>query len=82
MEPRVGRIPCPSCGGTETLGDLSRHAHELRRRIGGRSVAETEPPRQDACLACGTIYDPWVHREADRRRVEIARLRRELAKGA
>lgn len=80
MDDEPARIACPTCGATETLSDLSRAAQALLRRL-GKAVTAVDVPRQDACVACGTLYDPWVRREATRRRLEVERLRREVARG-
>jgi hypothetical protein len=74
-----GRLACPRCGEQRTLGDLTRRAEALRLRLGGAAAAPPPPMIvggrvADVCVACGTLYDPWVRREASRRLLELARL--------
>ncbi len=77
---QAGRTACPACGGTSTLGDLSREAAALRRQAGDPTGAGPMTPglhgaALDVCAACGTLYSPWVRREVRRRLDELARLR-------
>lgn len=76
-----GRVPCPRCGEGETLGDLARRADALRRRLSRPGPAAASSllggVSTDVCVACGTIYYPWVRREASRRLQELGRLEAE-----
>ncbi len=76
------RVACPRCGEGETLGDLARRADALRRRLSRPAPAPTSHGvlgglSTDVCVACGTIYYPWVRREATRRLQELGRLEAE-----
>ncbi len=76
-----GRVACPRCGEGETLGDLARRTDALRRRLSRPAPSAPQLSMggvsTDVCVACGTIYYPWVRREASRRLLELGRLEAE-----